>query len=115
MNPRNDPDARFDAQLRDALRRMPHGTPPLDFARTVAVAARVRGHRGDRWWLLSAALVFVPAVLFAIAHDRGAWAGTFAPLLRMAGGAEGSLEWVAAAAACVALTWALSRLRPATG
>jgi hypothetical protein len=43
MNTRPEPMDDFDVRLRAALGELPHGTPPVDFARAVAAEAGVNG------------------------------------------------------------------------
>jgi hypothetical protein len=107
MNTRREPTDRFDAQLRQALRESPHAEPPADFARGVVAAARHRASRTERWLLLAPGVAFVPAALYVSARYGGQWVASFASLLP-AHGIAGAANWLAATAACLALTWVFS-------
>ena len=107
----NTPDP-FDTRLRNALRELPHGQPPADFARAVVQAAEGRARRLERLCLLLPALAFAPAAFFAGARYGDAWAASFAPVLAAFGGAN-ALNWIAATGACLALSWVLSQVQPA--
>lgn len=101
-----------DARLRHALQTLPGGEPPLGFARAVAAMAEdgARQARGDRGWLLLPVLAFLPPAVFVAARDGDGWRQALEALAQALGGAAG-LGWVGAMAGCLALSWALSRLR----
>ena len=99
----------FDAQLRAALRGLPHGAPPPGFAAAVAREAARRASLGERLWLLSPGVALVAATAYVVAEYGASWTGSLAPLWQAIGGAT-ALNWSAATAACLALSWVLSRL-----
>ena len=102
----------FDARLRQALRDVPHGEPPLDFAHAVAVRAEAHRDASERWWMLAPPLAFVPAALYAVVRQGDAWASGFATVLAAAGGGTFA-NWALATGACLALSWVVAQLRPA--
>ena len=102
----------FDARLRQALRELPHGQPPLDFAHGVAARAEGRAAGSERWWMLVPALAFVPAAIYAVARYGEGWAAAFAPVLAIADAATVA-NWALATSGCLAVTWVLGKLRPA--
>lgn len=105
-----------EARLRHALRTLPGGEPPMGFARAVAAMAEdgVPPARADRWWLLLPVLAFLPAAVFIAARDGDVWRQGLEIVAQALGGAAG-LGWVAATGGCLALSWALSRLRAGAG
>lgn len=112
MNDSNRTGTAFDEQLRQALRSLPDGEPPLGFARGVAAAVEGKGEstHGERVWWLLPTLVFLPAAAFSALRYGDAWKAGFGTLEELAGGA-GGLGWIAALGACLALSALLSRLR----
>jgi hypothetical protein len=99
-------------RLRHALRTLPGGEPPMGFARAVAAMAEgdAQRARGERRWLLLPVLVFLPAAAIMAVRDGDGWQAAAAALVEALGGAAG-LGWVGAMGGCLALSWALSRLR----
>lgn len=111
----NHPQEPFDPlapRLVQALRKLPHGEPPADFAGSVVRAAERRAKTGERWLLLAPGAAFVPAALYAVARFGDAWAaslGAMGPMLPDGSGAN----WLLATGACLALSWVFAQLRPA--
>ena len=123
---------REDAAYREvarALRRSP-GEPPADFAASVvasvaglapagsANAVPARGPvsaAGDglfeRWVLRAGAAVLGIALVYAIARFGDAARDGFAAIVAMLGGST-ALNWLAAAGACMALSWVFAQGEP---
>lgn len=128
---------REDAAYREvarALRRSP-GEPPADFAASVAASvvalAPARGADADsgvargsasaaadglfeRWVLRAGAAVLGVALVYAIARFGDAGRDGFAAIVAMLGGST-ALNWLAAAGACMALSWAFMQGEPKFG
>ena len=104
----------FDEQLRQALRSLPDGEPPLGFARAVAAAVegRAASTRGERFWWSLPGLVFLPAAGFTVLRYADAWKAGFASLETLAGGAGGQGR-IAAVGACQAQSAQQSKQRTA--
>lgn len=94
------PEAQYRAIAR-ALREPPAEALPADFARQVARAAESRAAAGAQWetWLLRA--------LGAVLGVSGVAALAYYGSESVAGVDPAALRWIAAFAACGALTWSL--------
>lgn len=118
---------REDAAYREvarALRRSP-GEPPADFAATVvasvAALAPAPGPASaaadglfERWVLHAGAAVLGGAFVYAIARYGDAARAGFGTIEAMLGGST-ALNWVVAAGACMALSWAFTQGEPRFG
>lgn len=127
---------REDAAYREvarALRRSP-GEPPADFAASVAasVAALAKPAPAsavsaadpspstaaeglfERAVLRAGAAVLGLALVYAIARYGDAWRDGFGALVALLGGST-ALNWVMAAGACMALSWAFTQGEPRFG
>lgn len=124
-----------DAGWREVARALRHspGEPPADFAASMAAlvegaaparpagaAAGAREGEGriERWLLRALAVVLGAAGIGALAVYGQAWIGSFvdgfdavAPAL----GGTTALNWVLAAGACMALSWAFTQGAPRLG
>jgi hypothetical protein len=127
---------REDAAYREvaqALRRSP-GEPPADFAASVAALAAAHASTPaaagadatgasvstpiegvlERWVLRGGALVLGLAFVYAIAHYDEAWREGFGAMVALLGGST-ALNWIVAAGACMALSWAFTQGEPMFG
>lgn len=129
---------REDAAYREiahALRRSP-GEPPADFAASVAALAAAPGASTpaaasaaaardasaspaiegvlERWVLRGGALVLGLAFVYAIARYDDAWREGFGAMVALLGGST-ALNWIVAAGACMALSWAFTQGEPRFG
>lgn len=119
-------------QVAQALRRSP-GEPPADFAASVAasvagLAPAASAHavtaRGpvsaaadglfERWVLRAGAAVLGVGLVYAIARFGDAARDGFAAIVALLGGST-ALNWLAAAGACVALSWVFTQGAPEFG
>ncbi len=96
-----------------ALRREPAAGPPADFARSVALLAHGKAATPavERWLMRALVAVFTLAGLAVSAIYGSQWLAAFRSLPMLDNAT--TLNWAAAMAACVALSWSLDRLRTA--
>ena len=112
MNLASEPGEHDSRELVRALRKLPHGEPPADFARQVASAAQGGLQWWERCWLLAPGFACVPASWYLAQYHRDAWAASVASLTALLPDAS-HLNWLLAASACLALSWVFTKLRPA--
>ena len=106
----------IDQHILRALRQEPDAGPPADFARRVAAAAAAPAQPPatsvEQWLLRGLVAVFVlSALVVGAMHGREWLAGL--PVVPHA--AMSTWNWAAALLACVALSWALDRVRADRG
>ena len=115
MNAAADADDQATRALVRALRTLPDGEPPADFAdRFAGQVARAAGDRrkwAEGWLLLAPGIAFIPAAWYAAALDGDAWRAAAASLSSLLPGAS-TANWWLAGAACLALSWVFAQLRP---
>lgn len=118
---------REDAAYREvaqALRRSP-GEPPADFAASVAALASAEAagaaaseSRIERWLLRALAMVLGLSSIGALAIYGGEWLrgvrDGFDAIVPALGGST-AVNWVLAAGACMALSWAFTQGAPRFG
>ena len=103
----------IDQHILRALRQEPDAGPPADFARNVAAMAAARQPAAagvEQWLLRGLSVVFALSALVVAAMQGGDWLATLPALLPSAATAT-TVNWAAATAACLGLTWVMSRLR----
>lgn len=128
---------REDAAYREVARALRHspGEPPADFAASVAalaaaapvpstdassVAALGRASSAGRedllehWLLRAFAMVLGGAFVYALARYGALWREGFEAIAPVLGGST-ALNWLVAAGACVALSWAFAQRGPWIG
>lgn len=101
-----------------ALREPLPDALPADFAANVAARAACPPARGDsgveRWLLRALVAAFAASALYVVANDGGDWLRASASLLPAAD-ATALRSWGLALGACIAMTWALGRMREGHG